>query len=79
MPSCTPVQAHIRDLTQLPAPESQPLYQPPQSKKAKRKGLVNLAKGGKEVVQNVMKGVGLTPHGLHRDDTKPMVRCNASA
>ena len=67
------MQACIGGLAQLPAPDHQPLFQPPQSKKAKRKGLVNLAKGGKQVVKNVMKGVGLTP-GMHRDETKPLVR-----
>ena len=67
------MQAYIGGLAQLPAPDDQPLFHPPQSKKAKRKGLLNLAKGGKQVVQNVMKGVGLTP-GMHRDETKPLVR-----
>ena len=68
------LQAYIGGLAQLPAPDDQPLFRPPQSKKAKRKGLLNLAKGGKQVVQNVMKGVGLTP-GTHRDETKPLVSC----
>lgn len=68
------MQAYVGGLEQLPAPDDQPLFHPPQSKKAKRKGLLNLAKGGKAVVQNVMKGVGLTP-GMHRDETKPLVRC----
>jgi len=68
------MQAYVGGLAQLPAPADQPLFHPPQSKKAKRKGLLNLAKGGKAVVQNVMKGVGLTP-GMHRDETKPLVRC----
>ena len=72
------MQAYVGGLAQLPAPDDQPLFQPPQSKKAKRKGLVNLAKGGKEVVQNVMKGVGLTP-GSNRDETKPLVRISAPA